>query len=168
MQAVALVDVGRFELRAVPCPEPRADEVRIRVEAVGLCGTDLHIVAGHANYNRDARGRAIPLDEAPQILGHEIAGVVEDVGMLVSDVRAGDRVIVDQGRNCVSEQRSPLCEYCATSHSHQCDQYAEHGITGLPGGFAEYVTVPAVNTVRIEADIEPTVAGLCAARVRDA
>ena len=160
MQAVALVDVGRFELRAVPCPPLRADEARVRVEAVGVCGTDFHIAAGHANYNRDARGRLVPLAEAPQVLGHEIAGVVEEVGALVTDVKLGDRVIVDQGRNCVSEQRSPLCEYCATGHSHQCDKYAEHGITGLPGGFAEYVTVPAVNTVHIESDIEPAVAAL--------
>ena len=160
MRAVALVDVGRFELRAVQCPTLRPDEVRVRVEAVGVCGTDFHIAAGHANYNRDARGRLVPLAEAPQVLGHEIAGVVEEVGALVTDVRPGDRVIVDQGRNCVSEQRSPLCEYCVTGHSHQCDQYAEHGITGLPGGFAEYVTVPAVNTVRTESDIEPAVAAL--------
>jgi L-iditol 2-dehydrogenase len=160
MQAVVLVDVGRLELLPVPCPAPRPDEVRVRVAAVGLCGTDLHIVAGHANYNRDLRGRVLPLPEAPQILGHEITGVVDEVGALVTDVRRGDRVVVDQGRNCVSEQRSPLCEYCATGHSHQCERYAEHGITGLPGGFAEYITVPAVNTVRIESDIEPAVAAL--------
>jgi len=42
-----------------------------------------------------------------------------------------------------------LCEYCRTGDSHQCERYAEHGITGLPGGFAELVTVPAANTVRI-------------------
>ena len=160
MRAIVLTDVGRLEPLVVPCPAPRPDEVRERVEAVGLCGTDLHIVAGHANYNRDARGQLVPLAEAPQILGHEIAGVVEEVGALVDDVRPGDRVVVDQGRNCFSEQRSPLCEYCATGHSHQCERYAEHGITGLPGGFAEYITIPAVNTVRIESDIEPAVAAL--------
>src|ERR671931_591591 len=153
MQAVALLGVGRFELRAVPCAEPRADEVRVRVEAVGLCGTDLHIAAGHANYNRDARGRAIPLADEPQILGHEIAGVVEAVGSAVRDLESGDRVVLDQGRNCVSEARAPHCEYCASGDSHQCEFYREHGITGLPGGLAEYIVVPAVNAVRIEGDI---------------
>src|SRR2546430_5479630 len=39
--------------------------------------------------------------------------------------------------NCVSAARSPLCEYCASGDSHQCESYSEHGITGLPGGFAE-------------------------------
>lgn len=160
MEAVALVDVGRLELRRIPDPAPRRDEVRVRVQAVGICGTDQHIVAGDANYHRDARGVPVPLATAPQILGHEIAGIVEDVGEEVDDVRPGDRVVLDQGRNCVSQRRSPRCEYCATDDSHQCEGYAEHGITGLPGGFAEYVTIPAVNTVRLGADLEPAVAAL--------
>jgi len=160
MRAVVLTGVNRLELRDVPSPSPDAHEVRLRVAAVGLCGTDLHIVAGHANYNRDATGRVIPFAEEPQILGHEIAGVVEDIGRDVADLHAGDRVIVDQGRNCVSEHRSPLCEFCATGDSHQCERYREHGITGLPGGFAEYVTVPAVNTVRIESEVDIAEAAL--------
>lgn len=160
MRAVVLTDVNRLELRDVPSPAPDAHEVRVHVAGVGLCGTDLHIVAGHANYNRDPNGRVIPLAEEPQILGHEIAGVVEDVGRSVSDLRAGDRVVIDQGRNCVSEHRSPLCEYCATGDSHQCELYREHGITGLPGGFAEYVTIPAVNAVRVESDLDVAEAAL--------
>ena len=160
MRAVVLTGVNRLELRDVPSPSPSAHEVRVRVAAVGLCGTDLHIVAGHANYNQDANGRVIPFAEAPQILGHEIAGVVEDVGRAVADLHAGDRVIVDQGRNCVSEHRAPLCEYCATGDSHQCERYREHGITGLPGGFAEYVTIPAVNAVRVESQLDMAEAAL--------
>jgi L-iditol 2-dehydrogenase len=53
-----------------------------------------------------------------------------------------------------------LCEYCGTGDSHQCETYAEHGITGLPGGMAEYISVPAVNTVRVETDLEPAQAAL--------
>jgi len=160
MRAVVLTDVDRLELRDVPSPAPGPHEVRVRIAAVGLCGTDIHIVAGHANYNRDARGRVIPFAEEPQILGHEIAGVVEDVGRDVSDLRAGDRVVIDQGRNCVREHRVPLCEYCATGDSHQCELYREHGITGLPGGFAEYVTIPAVNAVRLESELDAAEAAL--------
>lgn len=160
MRAVVLTGVNRLEVCEVRSPAPRPDEVRVRVGAVGLCGTDLHIVAGHANYNRDVDGRVIPLSEEPQILGHEIAGVVEDIGRDVADLHPGDRVIVDQGRNCVSEHREPLCEYCVTGDSHQCELYREHGITGLPGGFAEYVTIPAVNAVHLSSDVEMADAAL--------
>jgi L-iditol 2-dehydrogenase len=149
MRAAVLVDVARIEVRDVPVQPPKPHEVLVRVEAVGLCGTDLHIVAGHANYNTDDHGHVLPLSVAPQILGHEIAGAIEEVGSAVHDAKPGDRVIVDQGRTCVSERREVVCEYCRSGDSHQCERYAEHGITGLPGGFAELVTVPAANTVRV-------------------
>src|SRR5256886_2680019 len=151
MKAAVLYDVGRLAVREVPTPRPGPHEVLMRVPAVGLCGTDWHIFAGHGNYHRDERGRPIPLARQPQILGHEIAGIVEATGADVHDLRPGDRVVVDQGRSCVSEGRSRPCEYCASGDSHQCEQYQEHGITGLPGGLAEYLAIPAVNAVRIEA-----------------
>ena len=160
MRAAVLVDVGRIELRDVPCEEPGPRDVLVRVTAVGLCGTDFHIFAGHANYNTDERGHPIPLARAPQILGHEIAGVIEVAGKGVRDLRPGERVVIDQGRNCVSAARSPVCEYCASGDSHQCEWYREHGITGLPGGFAEYLTVPAVNAVRVASDRDTAVAAL--------
>jgi len=151
MKAAVLYDVGRLAVREVPTPRPGPREVLLRVAAVGLCGTDWHIFAGHGNYHRDERGRPIPLAREPQILGHEIAGIVEATGADVHDLQPGDRVVVDQGRSCVSEGRSLPCEYCASGDSHQCEQYQEHGITGLPGGLAEYLAIPAVNAVRIEA-----------------
>jgi L-iditol 2-dehydrogenase len=160
MRALVLCDVGRLEVRDVSRPTVGARDVLLRVQAVGLCGTDLHIFAGHANYNRGPDGRLIPLTEQPQILGHEVTGVVEEVGSAVRDLRPGDRVVVDQGRNCHSEARVPPCEYCATGDSHQCEFYREHGLTGLPGGLAEYLVVPAVNCVRIESDLEPAQAAL--------
>jgi L-iditol 2-dehydrogenase len=160
MRAAVLVDAKRLELRDVEVPETRAHEVCVRVGAVGLCGTDLQIFAGHANYNQDATGRLVPLREEPQILGHEIAGTVETVGTAVRDLRPGARVIIDQGRNCVSERRDPPCEYCATGDSHQCERYREHGITGLPGGLAEFITVPAVNAVPIQSALPLDLAAL--------
>lgn len=160
MRAAVLVAPHRVELRDVPRPDVAAHEVRVRVAAVGLCGTDLHIVGGHANYHRDARGRTIPLAESPQILGHEIAGVVSEVGRDVRDVAVGTRVIVDQGRTCVGERRQPRCEYCASGDSHQCEHYREHGITGLPGGFAEEIAVPAANVVPLATELDLATAAL--------
>lgn len=160
MRAAVLVDVDTIELRDVPVLPPRAHEVLVRVQAVGLCGTDLHIVAGHANYNRDALGRPLSLEDHPQILGHEIAGEIAEIGSTARGLAVGTRVIVDQGRTCVSELRRPVCEYCVTGDSHQCEHYTEHGITGLPGGFAEYVTVPASNVVALESSLVPELAAL--------
>lgn len=160
MKAAVLYDVGRIAVRDVPTPRPGPREVLLRVAAVGLCGTDLHIFAGHGNYNLDARGQPIRLAEQPQILGHEIAGIVEATGADVQDLQPGDRVVVDQGRSCVSEGRSPTCEYCASGDSHQCEHYQEHGITGLPGGLAEFLAIPAVNAVRIEAAPDAATAAL--------
>src|ERR1051325_9716172 len=111
MKASVLCDVGRLELRDVPRPVISAHEVLVRVGAVGICGTDAHIFAGHANYNTNDNGLPIPLDLQPQILGHEISGTVEEVGSAISDLRPGDRVVLDQGLNCRSRRRESLCEY---------------------------------------------------------
>ena len=160
MKASVLCDVQRLEVRDIPRPAISPYEVLIRVAAVGLCGTDAHIFAGHANYNTNEYGQQIPLTVQPQILGHEITGVVEQVGSAVRDLREGDRVVVDQGLNCVSRRREVLCEYCRTENSHQCEFYREHGITGLPGGLAEFIAVPAVNAVKITTPLEAPMAAL--------
>lgn len=142
-----------MNLREIPSPAVRPNEVAIKVGAVGLCGTDFHIYEGHANYNLDKTGRAIPLEEQPLILGHEFCGTVVEAGGGVTDLKAGDRVIVDQGLNCYSYGKQELCEYCATGNTHQCLNYAEHGITGLQGALADFIAVPGTNAVKIESDL---------------
>src|SRR6185436_20296348 len=87
MKASVLCDVNRLEVRDIPRPVISPYEVLIRVRAVGLCGTDVHIFAGHANYNTNEYDQAIPLTVQPQILGHEIAGVVEEIGNAVNDLQ---------------------------------------------------------------------------------
>jgi L-iditol 2-dehydrogenase len=160
MKACVLIDVARLEVRDVPRPQISSHDVLVRVAAVGICGTDTHIFAGHANYNTDKRGLPIPLTVEPQILGHEVNGYVAEKGSEVSDLEVGDHVVIDQGLNCVSERRTPLCEYCQTGDSHQCEFYREHGITGLPGGLAEFIAVPAVNAVRILSGLDAAEAAL--------
>ncbi len=78
----------------------------------------------------------------------------------VNDLSLGSRVVVDQGINCVSRSRENLCDYCATDDPHQCEFYREHGITGLPGGLAEYLAIPAVNAVKVNAAIDSAEAAL--------
>ena len=153
MQASVLTSPRTLEVRDLPDPVVQPHHVLVKIEAVGICGSDVHIYRGHANWNHDENGVAIPLSVEPQILGHEIAGTVVEVGSRVEDVSVGDRVVIDQGLNCASQQRADRCEYCASGFSHHCEHYREHGITGLPGGFADLIAIPAVNTVAIQGDL---------------
>lgn len=153
MHALTICAPEKMELREIASPEIGPRQILIKPGAVGLCGTDFHIYQGHANYNVDDAGRLIPFEERPQILGHEFCGLVVDVDSAVKDLKPGDRVVVDQGINCMSRAEIELCEYCATGSSHQCARYKEHGITGLPGALADFVVVPAINALKIESDL---------------
>ena len=155
MRALLLTAPAQMQVGAIAVPAPRPHEVLLKVTGVGLCGTDFHIFEGHANYRTDETGRLIPLEEAPLILGHEFCGTVVEAGSAVTDLRPGDRVAVDQGLNCHSYGKAELCEYCVTGNSHQCAEYREHGITGLQGALAEYIAVPAINTIKLETDLPP-------------
>ncbi len=156
MKALVLEDVARFEVRDVPAPGVGPRDVLIRIGSVGICGTDLHIFHGLANYHRDKSGRQVPLKESPQILGHEFYGTVESVGKNVTKCKPGDKVIADQVLNCHSKARVPLCEYCETGDSHQCAYLQELGITGPPGAFSDLVSIPETNVVVTPADISVT------------
>src|ERR1700693_220850 len=111
-ETLVLEDVQKFALKSLPIPTPASREVLIRVGAVGICGTDLHIFHGLANYCRDARGLPIALSSKPQVLGHEFCGWVAAVGTSVHRCKVGDLVAVDQFLSCISLDRPTLCEYC--------------------------------------------------------
>jgi threonine dehydrogenase-like Zn-dependent dehydrogenase len=148
MKAAVLEDVRKLVVRQVPDPAVGPHEVVLRVRGAGICATDFHLYLGLSHYMFDETGRKTPLREHPLILGHEFAGDIVEVGREVSDLRRGDRVVCDQGRNCHSQGRFPLCPYCASGDSHQCLHYEEHGITGRPGAMAEFICIPAVNCVK--------------------
>lgn len=119
-----------FVLKPVPVPTPAADEVCIRVEAVGLCGTDLPIFKG-------VRPVTYPL-----IPGHEFAGVVTAVGSAVTGFAVGDRVapglVVHCGR----------CDFCRQGLESLCDRIYEIGIH-TDGAFAEYAVAPEKTLHRL-------------------
>lgn len=115
---------GRVEVEQVPVPETADGEVLIRVAACGICGTDIKkILHGFL--------------EAPQILGHEVAGTVVEVGRGVTKWKAGDRVMSFHHVPCGD------CFYCGHKLFSQCAGYKKTGLTAgfTPngGGFAEYV-----------------------------
>ncbi|HEY5584808.1 MAG TPA: zinc-dependent alcohol dehydrogenase family protein [Ruminiclostridium sp.] len=104
---------------------PKADEVVIKIEACGVCGTDLHIYEG-------AEGAAACVP--PTILGHEFSGTVYEVGADVKSFKTGDRVCVDPNDMCGS------CYYCRIGKAHFCENMTGIGTT-VDGGFSEFCTV---------------------------
>lgn len=160
MKAALLEDVAKMAVRSVPDPVIAPHEVSVRVRAVGVCGTDLHLFRGQGNYRRDEAGRVIPLTEQPQILGHEFCGEVAEAGKDVTDLKPGDPILCDQGLNCRSYQKKTLCPYCASGDSHQCEFYGEHGITGPQGAMAEYVAMPAINCLKLPEGLTPELGAL--------
>jgi 2-desacetyl-2-hydroxyethyl bacteriochlorophyllide A dehydrogenase len=113
----------------LPIPRISPEEVLIRVKAVGICGSDVHIYEWTPGYEHLA-------DYLPVVLGHEFAGEVAEVGSQVSGVKVGDRVAY-QGGSCGQ------CFYCITARHSLCDQRKAVGRIGLEkkGGMAEYVAV---------------------------
>src|SRR2546422_2598243 len=91
-----------LEVREIELEEPREDEVVVRMAAVGICGTDLHSVKGE--WQRPT----------PMVLGHEGAGIVEDVGSGVSSIRPGDRVVLSWAPSCGE------CADCARGRPAAC------------------------------------------------
>jgi len=121
-----------FRLEDVPLPEPGPGEVRVRVEAAGICHTELHFESG-----------LLDLGIAPVTMGHEIAGTVDAVGSGVTNRRPGDRVILYYYAGCGA------CEWCERGEENLCaTPRAELGFMS-DGGYAEFVVAPARNAVPI-------------------
>ena len=117
---------GNIELRDVPEPRPGKNEVKIRVKAAGICGSDLHIL-------RDDIG--IPT-RPPFVVGHEFSGLIVDIGDGVETCQAGDRVTAENSHT-VCEQ----CVYCRTGNYNLCEERLATGYV-FDGAFAEFCVVP--------------------------
>ncbi len=127
MQAVVKYGKGKglIEVRDVPLPQIKDDEVMIAVKAVAICGSDLHIYHDNHPY------------WPPVILGHEFSGVITEVGKDVKGWRIGDRI--------VSETRAGSCGRCYICQSgfpQACEDKRAYGI-GTAGAFAQYAAIKA-------------------------
>jgi propanol-preferring alcohol dehydrogenase len=146
MKAVRLAGIGQpLEMQDVPLPAVRAGDVLVRIKAAGICHSDVHYRAGISS-----------VGHLPQTLGHEIAGVVEQVGPRVTGLSTGDRVCIHYLLACGD------CYYCSTGN----EQFCIHGqMLGkhCDGGYAEYIAVPARNAVPLPAEIpfEPGAILMC-------
>ena len=156
----ALVYHGPGEMRAEVVarpPSPGEGEVLLRVKAVGICGSDVHGYTGTSG--RRAAG---------MVMGHELAGVVSELGRGVEGLGQGDRVTVNPLLYCGE------CDDCVAGREQTCRNRRTIGVNmGRAGGFAEYVTVPARNCMPIDEGVsfaegfmaEPLAVGLHAARL---
>ena len=130
MKALLLSKYRQLELAETPNPKIDDNEVLIRVEACGICGSDVHGYDGSS-------GRRIP----PIVMGHEAAGTIVEVGPGVRNLQMGDRVTLDSTVYCGQ------CANCLRGQINLCDQRQVLGVScgeyRRAGAFAEYVAAPA-------------------------
>jgi 2-desacetyl-2-hydroxyethyl bacteriochlorophyllide A dehydrogenase len=132
MKALVVSTPGAWSvIDDAPVPAPGPDEVLVQVKAVGICGSDLHILAGE-----------FPPTPYPITPGHEFAGVVSELGADASRLSVGDRVAVDPSLFCAR------CRYCRIGRGNLCANWEAIGDT-VDGAFAEYVVVPEANAYHL-------------------
>ena len=111
-------------LQEVTIPQVEKSEIRIRVHASGLCRTDIHVVEGD-----------LPLKKSPLILGHQVAGVVDEVGKAVTKFKVGDRAGIAWLNSTCGH-----CQFCQSGRENLCPEAIFTGWTA-DGGYAEYVKI---------------------------
>jgi L-iditol 2-dehydrogenase len=115
-----------IRIEEMPRPEIASDEVLVRIEASGICGSDV------IEWYR--------IHKAPLVLGHEVAGQIVQVGSQVKKYKVGDRVAASHHVPCNT------CHYCLSGHHTVCETLRT--TTFHPGGFSEFVRLPAINVDR--------------------
>ncbi len=162
-------DVGApLAIETIELDAPKPSEVLVRVAAVGLCRTDLHVMRGE---------RRVAMH--PMVLGHEAAGVVETIGSAVNGIAPGDHVVLTFIPGC------GICRWCAQGLHHLCAEgpritqgpqldgtYRRHDANGqdvgafcMIGGFAERTVVDQASVIVIDRDIPLDLAALVACGV---
>jgi len=134
MKAAVFTKTGELEIRDMPVPDVKDDEVLIKIKAAGICGTDIHIYKGEY------------FSEFPLIPGHEFSGVVEKKGGRVEGFKEGDRVTADPNIFCES------CYFCKRNRQNHCQNIRVLGVTEN-GAFAEYVAVPYKNVFALDESV---------------
>ena len=158
MKVAIMTDVMKMELTERNIPQPKNDEVLVKIEYVGVCGSDLHYF--------EAGGIGANIVKPPFVLGHEAGGVVVEIGSDVKDLKVGDKVALEPGKTCGK------CEFCKTGRYNLCPEVIFFATPPIDGVFQEYVAHEAGlcfkipdNMDTIEAAlIEPLAVGFHAAR----
>jgi len=142
MQAVVWKDFGRIEVCDVPRPVPGVNEVLVRVKAAALCKTDAIMIE-----------HGILGIEPPVIIGHEVSGIVEELGDGVERLAVGQLVALDPPVPC------RRCRICGLGWQHMCPNTRHIG-AHIPGGMAEYVVIDYRNAYPVPPGVSPEAASL--------
>ncbi|MFK3676722.1 NAD(P)-dependent alcohol dehydrogenase [Microbacterium sp. NPDC090218] len=127
MRASVLVRAGELTVETRPVPVPLADQVIVQVNAVGICGSDVH-------YFHEGRIGDFVV-EGPLVLGHEAGGTIVAVGAGIADSRLGERVSIEPQRPC------RVCEFCRSGRYNLCPLIEFYATPPIDGAFAEYVAI---------------------------
>lgn len=158
MKVAVMLGIGKMGFEERDIPQPKDDEVLVKLEYVGICGSDLHY------YESGAIGDYVV--KPPFVLGHEPGGTVVEVGKNVTHLKVGDRVALEPGKTCGH------CEFCKTGRYNLCPDVVFFATPPVDGVFQEYVAHEAglcfklpdnVSTME-GALIEPLAVGFHAAR----
>lgn len=162
MRVAIMEGIGKMGFTQRPIPTPKEDEVLVKLEYVGICGSDMHY------YEKGAIGDFVV--EPPFVLGHEPGGTVVEVGSKVKHLKVGDRVALEPGKTC------GRCKYCREGKYNLCPDVVFFATPPVDGVFQEYVAHEANlcfklpdNVSTLEgALIEPLAVGFHAAIQGDA
>lgn len=137
MRAIVFEGPGQLGLREVPDPVPGPKEVVIEVAAVGICGTDAHVLDG------EFEGTVFPL-----IPGHEASGIVTSIGEAVAGLAVGDHVVVNPSTTCGE------CEYCLTGRGNLCRNWNGLGVVASDGAASQYLKAPVSNVFKLKPETD--------------
>ncbi|EDO60546.1 putative chlorophyll synthesis pathway protein BchC [[Clostridium] leptum DSM 753] len=140
MKTAVMTGLKELEWEQRPIPVPSKGEVLVRVEHVGICGSDLHY------YEQGAIGDFKV--SFPFVLGHEAAGTVVEIGEGVTDLAVGDRVAMEPGKTCGQ------CIYCKTGRYNLCPDVEFFATPPIDGVFCEYVAHPASLCFRLPENMD--------------
>ena len=136
MKAVVIEEPNRMVVSRIEDPTPATGEAVIKVEACGICGTDIHVLRGEFAPTR-----------YPIVPGHEFCGEVVAVAKDVRNVKAGDFVAVDPSLFCGK------CRQCRAGRFNLCENWNAIGVGSANGASAEFVAVPAANAFQLPPDM---------------
>lgn len=150
MSALVFPRARELSWQRVPIPAEAAGQVLVRIERLGICGTDVDLYTGDITYMKNG------LSAFPFRPGHEWCGTVVAVAEGVTTVSAGERVVGEPFLSCGH------CEQCRRGRRNQCPTRRELGVRGdSPGAAAEYLRLPAENIAPIADTVDPSHAVLC-------